>query len=113
MTDSESSIFLNTRLSDIYTSQYKTWADVAAKDYKELSSVLNGYCDKQITDHDIITNDVRATVYGGERVVLVNYGKTDYALGDATVTAGGYLVMTADEYSAKTNVSTHEGGVEQ
>ena len=113
LTDSESSIFLNTRLSDIYTSQYKTWADVAAKDYKELSSVLNGYCDKQITDHDIITNDVRATVYGGERVVLVNYGKTDYALGDATVTAGGYLVMTADEYSAKTNVSTQEGGVEQ
>ncbi len=113
LTDDESSTFLNTRLSDIYTSQYKTWADVAAKDYKELSAVLNGYCDKQITDHDIITNDVRATVYGGERVVLVNYGKTDYALGDATVTAGGYLVMNADEYSAKTNASTQEGGVEQ
>ena len=117
LTESESSIFLNTRLSDIYTSQYKTWADVAAKDYKELSAVLNGYCDKQITDHDLITTDVRATVYGGERVVVINYGKTDYALGDATVTAGGYLVMTADEYSAKINVTTdeetQEGGVEQ
>ena len=116
LTDAESSVFLNTRLSDIYTSQYKTWADVAANDYKELSAVLNGYCDKQITDHDIITTDVRATVYGGERVVLVNYGKTDYTLGDATVTAGGYLVMTADEYTAKTTVTndaTQEGGVEQ
>jgi len=119
LTDAESSVFLNTRLNTIYTSQYKTWADVAAKDYKALASVLDGYCNKQITDHDIITDDVRATVYGGERVVIVNYGEADYAVGDATVTAGGYLVMTADEYTAKTAVNTEdtteatEGGVEQ
>ncbi len=114
LTDSESAVFLNTRHNLIYTSQYKTWADVAAKDYKVLAGVLNGYCDKQITDHDIITTDVRATVYGGERVVLVNYGDKDYALGDATVSAGGYLVMTASEYAEKTSVQsqTTEGGVE-
>ena len=115
LTDAESSVFLNTRLNDIYTSQYKTWADTAAKDYKVLAEVLNGYCDKEITDHNIITTDVRATVYGGERVVIVNYGKTDYTLGDTTVAAKGYLVMTADEYAAKTTVSTEttEGGAEQ
>ncbi len=112
LTDSESAVFLNTRYNYIYSSQYKTWADTAAKDYKLLASVLNGYCDKQITDHDIITNDVRATVYGGERVVLVNYGEKDYALGDATVSAGGYLVMTVGEYAQKTATQATEGGVE-
>lgn len=111
LTDSESAVFLNTRYNYIFTSQYKTWADVAAKDYKILSEVLDGYCDKQITDHDIITTDVRATVYGDERVVIVNYGGTDYTLGDKTVAASGYLVMSASEYAATTQVE--EGGAEQ
>ncbi len=112
-TDSESSVFLNTRLNYIYTSQYKTWQDTAAEDYKKLSEALDGYHNKQITDHDIITADVRATTYGGERTILVNYSLNDYTIGSKTVPAEGYLVLSRTEYEGLTAKTETEGGEEQ
>ncbi len=102
-TEAESSVFLNTRLNYIYSSQYNTWKDTAAADYKTLAGVLNGYCDKEITDHEIITENVRATTYDGKMVVVVNYGSDAYNLGGTEIAGFGYAVMTADELAAVLN----------
>ena len=93
LTWSESTVFLDTTFNTIYSSNFYTWNETAIKDYKTLSSVFNGYCDKEITDHEIITENVRSTVYGDSLKVVVNYGETDYVYNGATVKAGGFIVV--------------------
>ena len=104
----ESSLFLNTRLNNIYSSQYETWKDTAAQGYSELASVLNGYCDKQITDHKIINEHVRATTYGDDRVVVVNYSGSDYMLGDVEIGAMSYKCLSADALNAALGSTANE-----
>lgn len=94
LTAEKTSIFLDTRLvSNNFSTEYTVWLDTAAEDYKVLSGVLNGYCDKPITDHRIITDDVRATTYGGTMTVYVNYSRTDYEVDGVTVPARGYITV--------------------
>ncbi len=93
LTWSESTVFLDTTYNTIYSSNFYTWNETAIKDYKTLSSVFNGYCDKEITDHEVITEDVRATVYDNSLRVVVNYGETDYDYNGAMVKAGGFIVV--------------------
>lgn len=97
LTWSESTVFLDTDFNYIYSSNYYTWNETAIKDYKTLSSVLNGYCDKEITDHAVITSDVRATTYDNSMTVVVNYGRDDYNYGGKTVKAGGFIVIKEGE----------------
>ena len=99
-TGAESSVFLDTNLNYIYSSQFDTWKDMAVDCYKQLASVFDGYCDKPITNHKIITDDVRLTVYGDELAVFVNYGGSDYDYCGITVPAGSYVKSTADAVSA-------------
>lgn len=102
-TGEESSTFLNTNLNYIYSSQFDTWKETAISNYKELASVFNGYCDKYITDHMVITPEVRCTVYGDELAILVNYSDTDYEYNGIKVSAKGYATVTATELAAKEN----------
>lgn len=97
LTWSESTVFLDTDFNYIYSSNFYTWNETAIKDYKTLSSVLNGYCDKEITDHAVITSDVRSTTYDDSMTVVVNYGRTDYNYGGKTVKAGGFIVIKEGE----------------
>lgn len=99
-TGEESSTFLNTNLNYIYSSQFETWKETAISNYKELASVFNGYCDKYITDHKIITSEVRCTVYNDDLAILVNYGDTDYVYNGITVSAMGYVTTTASQVEA-------------
>ncbi len=109
-TQVDSSAFVGTRLNYIYTSQIDTWKDSAAANYKALASVLNGYCDKEITNHVIITDDVRATTYGNERVVVVNYGSKPYALGSFEVEGGAFTTMTVEDLSIALGNTAVNGG---
>ncbi len=93
LTWSESTVFLDTNFNYIYSSNFYTWNETAIRDYKTLSSVFNGYCDKEITDHEIINENVRYTVYDNSLKVVVNYGETDYVYNGATVKAGGFIVV--------------------
>lgn len=94
LTAEKTSIFLDNRLScNNFSTEYTVWLDSAAEDYKVLAGVLNGYCDKPITDHRIITEDVRATTYGDTMTVYVNYSHTDYAVDGVTVPARGYITV--------------------
>lgn len=94
LTAEKTSIFLeNILVSKNFSTEYTVWLDSAAKDFKVLSGVLNGYCDKPITDHRIITDDVRATTYGGAMTVYVNYSGEDYTTDGVTVPARGYITV--------------------
>lgn len=97
LTWSESTIFLDTDFNYIYSSNFYTWNETAIKDYKTLASIFNGYCDKEITDHCIINENVRYTTYDDSLTVVVNYGETDYDFGGATVKAGGFIVIKEGE----------------
>ena len=92
LTYEDSSIFLDTRFaSSNYSTQYEVWMDKAVESYKTVSGVLNGYCDKPITDHKIITDDVRATTYGDSMTVYVNYSDSDYTYNGVKIPANGYI----------------------
>lgn len=97
LTWSESTVFLDTDFNTIYSSNFYTWNETAIKDYKTLSSIFDGYCDKEITDHVKINENVRYTTYDDSLTVVVNYGDTDYDFGGATVKAGSYIVVKEGE----------------
>ena len=97
LTWSESTVFLDTEFNDIYSSNFYTWNETAIRDYKTLSSIFDGYCDKEITDHVIITENVRSTTYDDSLTVVVNYGDKDYDFGGATVKAGSFIVVKEGE----------------
>lgn len=101
-TGEESSMFLNTNMNYIYTSQFETWKDTAIECYATMAKVLNGYCDKPITDHRVLTPDVRVTVYNDDLAVLVNYSDADYVYGDITVPAEGYATVKASALPVET-----------
>lgn len=56
--------------------------------YKDLFESVNG---EKIVGHKLITKDVRLTIFSNGVAVYVNYGNTDYTVGDITVAAGGYI----------------------
>ena len=101
-TGEESSVFLNTNMNYVYTSQFDTWKETAISCYKTLSEVLNGYGDKPITDHRVITPEVRVTVYNDDLAVLVNYSDVDYDYNGITVPAESYTTVKANALPAKT-----------
>ncbi len=75
----------------IYGSQYSDNKDVIlayAREYKGLYADISG---QTITDHKILTKDVRVTTYSNGVKVYVNYSDTDYKTADGIVTATGYL----------------------
>ncbi len=110
-TEAENSVFLNTNFNYIYSSQFNTWKESAISNYKTLSSVLNGYCDDYITDHEIITDKVRATTYGDELVVLVNYSSAEYDCYGIKVPAEGYATSTAKAFAdAKASANSQPEG---
>lgn len=102
LTSEESSEFLGTNMNYVYTSQFETWKSTAVECYQTLSSLFNGYCDKPITAHKVITPEVRCTVYNDDLAVLVNYGAADYDYGGITVPAEGYATCKADALPAAT-----------
>jgi hypothetical protein len=55
--------------------------------YKDLFESVNG---EKIVGHKLITKDVRLTTFSNGVAVYVNYGDTDYTVGDIKVAAGSY-----------------------
>ena len=100
ITGENPSIFAGTRYDYIVSSRFDVWKDNIVSDYKTLSSVLDGYCDKEITDYKYLTkdNNVRATTYNDELTVVVNYSTKDVKLSNGkTVKAESYITLSAGE----------------
>ncbi|MBQ1184006.1 MAG: hypothetical protein IIX60_06135, partial [Clostridia bacterium] len=62
--------------------------------YKGFFESVNG---EKIVKHELITKDVRLTLFSNDVAVYVNYGDTDYVVGDITVPAGGYTQFVVKE----------------
>ncbi len=68
--------------------------EATVAEYKDYFESVNG---EKIVGHELITKDVRLTVFSNGVAVYVNYGDTDYVEGDITVPAGGYTQITIKE----------------
>jgi hypothetical protein len=72
---------------------YAMWKDDAIRAWRETSAVLERVRGSGISDHRILSREVRLTVYGNGIRVAVNYGETDAMIeGGKKVKAGGYAV---------------------
>lgn len=100
ITGEDPSIFAKTRYDYVITSKFDVWKENIVDDYKVLSSVLDGYGDKYITDYKYLNKDktVRATTYNDEVTVVVNYSFKDVKLSNGkTVKAESYITLSAGE----------------
>ncbi|MBP5249652.1 MAG: hypothetical protein J6Z46_06575 [Lachnospiraceae bacterium] len=86
---------LNLRDTDnaqLFSSTYADWEDTLIDTYKEFKENLSCVYGKQITDHTIISEDVRKIGYENGYVVYVNYGEKDASADGYTIPARGYIV---------------------
>ncbi len=66
--------------------------EATVAEYKDYFESVNG---AKIVKHELITEDVRLTTFDNGVSVYVNYGDTDYTVGEITVAACGYTVKEA------------------
>ncbi len=62
----------------------------AAEEYKDYYSAISG---QTITNHELLTDDVRCTTFSNGVKIYVNYSDTDYMFAGNSVPAGGYLIV--------------------
>lgn len=89
--DSEALIFSD--YNYLYSTEYTKWITKAQSIYKEFSENLQGFGNESIVRHVKLSEDVAAVTYSDGRTIVVNYGETDYLLGDVSIEANGYKVI--------------------
>ena len=62
----------------------------AAADYADYYKAISG---QTISDHKLITDDVRCTTYSNGVKIYVNYSEDDYQSADGVVKAGDCLII--------------------
>lgn len=62
----------------------------AATEYKDYYNAISG---QTISNHELITNDVRCTTYSNGVKMYVNYSDSDYVTDSGNISAGGYLLV--------------------
>lgn len=82
---------LDSRMLDLFSSDYQAWTADAAAQYGELQQVLAQVSCQPITGHEILSEHVRRTDYGSLSV-YVNYGNEDAVVQGVKIPAGGYVV---------------------
>ncbi len=61
-----------------------------ATDYSDYYKAISG---QTISNHELITRDIRLTTYSNGVKIYVNYSSADYVSADGTVAAGGCLIV--------------------
>lgn len=84
---SDYSVIKGTPLDVINGSEWRLWKDTAAETAKKLADYMKDTVNSYITDYRIISKDVRAVCYENGGCFIINYGETDYSIGDITVKA--------------------------
>jgi len=75
--------------SELFTSKYDEWIDVATKIYREMNEKLGEQWDNYIIDHKTLQENVVRIVYDDGTRVFINYG-------DDPVKAEGYSIKAMD-----------------
>ncbi|MEV5026981.1 DUF5696 domain-containing protein [Paenibacillus sp. LPE1-1-1.1] len=81
----------------LWSSQYTTWIDDAAEQYKELEPIYKAISNQAIADHEKLGSDVYRTTYANGTKVIVNYGGTPATVDGLSVPAAGYLMQNGGE----------------
>ena len=89
-------------LSDTAISEYgyidaDRWLDHAAEQYLQLQQFLSAVSNRTMTDHTLISKDVRYSEFDNGMGVYVNYSNQDVIYGDLVIPAGGYVLQLSRE----------------
>ncbi|OBZ13667.1 DUF5696 domain-containing protein [Bacillus sp. FJAT-26390] len=77
----------------LWSSQYTTWLDDAAEQYKELEQIYQAISNQPIADHEKLSSSVYRTTYANGTKVFVNYGGAPATIEGNSVPAAGYLMQ--------------------
>lgn len=81
----------------LWSSQYTTWIDDAAEQYKELEPIYKAISNQAIADHEKLGSDVYRTTYANGTKVIVNYGGAPATVDGLSIPAAGYLMQNGGE----------------
>jgi hypothetical protein len=77
----------------LYSVDYRLWRDDILATWRELGPILERLRGQALTDHRLITPDLRVSTYANGVSIAVNYGRKEGRLeGGRLVPAGGYIV---------------------
>lgn len=77
----------------LWSSEYTTWIDDAAEQYKELEQIYEAISNQPIADHEKLSSNVFRTTYANGTKVIVNYGGAPATIDGISVPAAGYLMQ--------------------
>lgn len=77
----------------LYGATYSDNKENIIKAATEYSDYYNAISGQTISNHELITNQVRCTTYSNGVKMYVNYSDSDYAAADGNIPAGGYLLI--------------------
>ncbi|PWV92097.1 hypothetical protein DFQ01_13643 [Paenibacillus cellulosilyticus] len=97
LTYEETSKLQRTLETRLLSSQYTSWIDKAASEYKESASYYESIAGKAITNHEKLSSDVSRTTYEGGTQIIVNYGDADAIVDGVSVPALGYTVRNGGQ----------------
>jgi len=89
----DSNLIMESRYEYLLSTRFETWRDKAVEDYEKYAEVYEGLNDKLITDHQIISDDIRITTYEGGAKIYVNYSDENYSIDGISIPAKGYKTM--------------------
>ena len=89
-------------LADTAISEYgyieaDRWLEHAAEQYVELSGFLSAVSNRTMTEHILISKDVRYTEFDNGMGVYVNYSDKDVSYGNIVIPANGYVLQNSKE----------------
>jgi hypothetical protein len=76
-----------------YSLDYRNWLDRLSKEYTRVNEALGDVQDKRIVGHRTLAENVKETTYEGGQRVIVNYGSSEFVLGDLHVPAQDFTVV--------------------
>lgn len=98
LTQEDSVLLKETDYNDLFTSTFDVWEERVVETYKDYQSKLQCVYGKQMTEHKIISEDVRCLTYENGVKVYLNYNTEDAATYEGvTIPAKGYIVVGGGE----------------
>lgn len=88
----ESSDIKNTGLNRFYSVNYDNWRDDAVAIYSEVNEALKNVTGAYMTNHEILSNDLRAVSYSNGVTIYINTGAKDQTVDGVTVPARSYRI---------------------
>lgn len=88
---------IGSRMDSLYSADFTNWSEFITGQYRVLNRALSLVQTGTITDHRILSKDVRAVEYSCGVTIYVNYGKQPVSAEGITLEAEGFAVMQNGE----------------